>query len=128
MTPAEKLKSQMKITWENFSQEELYRVFCLLVDQIESLEKQNKSLKKDLNQRIEHKNELELKQIAMLKTHVKEDAMKIIEESEKISKDILEQTVQAVERVKQETLLLEQQQLKLKTEMMNFIDSKLNEV
>lgn len=46
MTPAEMLKSQMKKSWGRFSDEELYRVFCLLIEQIEALEKQNKSLKK----------------------------------------------------------------------------------
>ena len=47
MTPAEMLKVQMKKSWEKFSDEELYRVFCLLIEQIESLENQNKSLKKE---------------------------------------------------------------------------------
>ena len=45
MTPAEMLKVQMKKSWEKFSDEELYRVFCLLIEQIESLENQNKSLR-----------------------------------------------------------------------------------
>ncbi len=66
MTPAEMLKVQMKKSWEKFSDEELYRVFCLLIEQIESLENQNKSLKKEV-QLIQQasqshlKNELEQK-------------------------------------------------------------------
>ena len=48
MTPAEILKTQMKKSWGKFSDDELYRVFCLLIEQIEALEKQNKSLKKEV--------------------------------------------------------------------------------
>ena len=40
MTPAEILKTQMKKSWGKFSDDELYRVFCLLIEQIEALEKQ----------------------------------------------------------------------------------------
>ena len=50
MTAAELLKMKMESNWELFSQEELFRVFCLLVDQIEALEKQNKAMKKDIKQ------------------------------------------------------------------------------
>lgn len=128
MTPAELLKFQMKKTWENFSEEELYRIFCLLIDQIDTLEKQNKSLKKDIHQQLQHKNETESKKNKILKSHVRRDAMKIIEETEKMSKDIITQTVEAMERVRHETKLLEQQQLKLKTEMIKFIESKIEEV
>ena len=38
MTPAEILKTQMKKSWGKFSDDELYRVFCLLIEQIEALE------------------------------------------------------------------------------------------
>ncbi|MCL1949606.1 MAG: hypothetical protein FWF59_07735 [Turicibacter sp.] len=48
MTPADLLKMKMESNWEKFSQEELFRVFCLLVDQIEALEQQNKAMKKDI--------------------------------------------------------------------------------
>ena len=50
MTQAEMLKTQMKKSWGKFSDDELYRVFCLLIEQIEALEKQNKSLKKEATQ------------------------------------------------------------------------------
>ena len=88
MTPAEMLKSQMKKSWGRFSDEELYRVFCLLIEQIEALEKQNKSLKKEIHamqESSEQQMKSELAQIELLKTHAKRDAMKIIQETEKIA-------------------------------------------
>ncbi|MEO3150702.1 hypothetical protein ABHC25_14330, partial [Turicibacter sanguinis] len=74
MTPAEMLKSQMKKSWGRFSDEELYRVFCLLIEQIEALEKQNKSLKKEIHamqESSEQQMKSELAQIELLKTHAK---------------------------------------------------------
>jgi len=50
MTPAELLKTKMEANWDRFSQEELFWVFCLLVDQIEALELENKAMKRDIKQ------------------------------------------------------------------------------
>ncbi|MTM06093.1 hypothetical protein GMA81_12370, partial [Turicibacter sanguinis] len=114
MTPAEMLKSQMKKSWGRFSDEELYRVFCLLIEQIEALEKQNKSLKKEIHamqESSEQQMKSELAQIELLKTHAKRDAMKIIQETEKISQVIINQAVQDVEKITEETALFERQQL-----------------
>ncbi|MFQ9520793.1 MAG: hypothetical protein ACLRZR_05380, partial [Turicibacter sp.] len=89
MTPAEILKTQMKKSWGKFSDDELYRVFCLLIEQIEALEKQNKSLKKEVQTMQENSEshlKSELEQIELLKSHAKRDAIKIIQETEKISK------------------------------------------
>ena len=70
MTPAEILKTQMKKSWGKFSDDELYRVFCLLIEQIEALEKQNKSLKKEVQTMQENSEshlKAELEQIELLK-------------------------------------------------------------
>ena len=70
MTPAEILKTQMKKSWGKFSDDELYRVFCLLIEQIEALEKQNKSLKKEVQTMQENSEshlKSELEQIELLK-------------------------------------------------------------
>lgn len=86
MTPAEILKTQMKKSWGKFSDDELYRVFCLLIEQIEALEKQNKSLKKEVQTMQENSEshlKSELEQIELLKSHAKRDAIKIIQETEK---------------------------------------------
>ena len=82
MTPAEILKTQMKKSWGKFSDDELYRVFCLLIEQIEALEKQNKSLKKEVQTMQENSEshlKSELEQIELLKSHAKRDAIKIIQ-------------------------------------------------
>ncbi|MDE5977858.1 MAG: hypothetical protein K2G70_05285, partial [Turicibacter sp.] len=113
MTPADMLKSQMKKMWGKFSDEELYRVFCLLIEQIEALEHQNKSLKKEVQTLQEHSElqlKAELEQIESLKTHAKQNAIKIIQETEKISKVMIEQAINDVERVMEETAQFEQQQ------------------
>ena len=106
MTPAEMLKTQMKKSWGKFSDDELYRVFCLLIEQIEALEKQNKSLKKEvqaMQESSESHLKSELEQIELLKTHAKRDAIKIIQETEKISKLMIEQAICDVEKIMEET-------------------------
>ena len=131
MTPAEMLKSQMKKSWGRFSDEELYRVFCLLIEQIEALEKQNKSLKKEIHamqESSEQQMKSELAQIELLKTHAKRDAMKIIQETEKISQVIINQAVQDVEKITEETALFERQQLQIKNELIDFLKSKIEDI
>lgn len=131
MTPAEMLKSQMKKSWGRFSDEELYRVFCLLIEQIEALEKQNKSLKKEIHamqESSEQQMKSELEQIELLKTHAKRDAMKIIQETEKISQVIINQAVQDVEKITEETALFERQQLQIKSELIDFLNSKIEDI
>ena len=112
MTPAEILKTQMKKSWGRFSDDELYRVFCLLIEQIETLEKQNKSLKQEV-QMLQEKTvspmESEIKEIELLKTNAKRDAIKIIQETEKISKVMIEQAISDVETIMEETTQFEQQ-------------------
>ena len=125
MTPAEMLKVQMKKSWEKFSDEELYRVFCLLIEQIESLENQNKSLKKEvqlMQQASQSHLKNELEQIETLKNHAKRDALKIIQETEKISKVMIEQAMEDVERIIDETAIFEQQQLQIKDELIDFLN------
>ena len=107
MTPAEILKTQMKKSWGKFSDDELYRVFCLLIEQIEALEKQNKSLKKEVQTMQENSEshlKSELEQIELLKSHAKRDAIKIIQETEKISKVMIEQAICDVEKIMEESL------------------------
>ena len=131
MTPAEMLKVQMKKSWEKFSDEELYRVFCLLIEQIESLENQNKSLKKEvqlMQQASQSHLKNELEQIETLKNHAKRDALKIIQETEKISKVMIEQAMEDVERIIDETAIFEQQQLQIKDELIDFLNTKLQEI
>lgn len=131
MTPAEMLKNQMKKSWGRFSDEELYRVFCLLIEQIEALEKQNKSLKKEvktIQESSEQQMKSELEQIELLKTHAKRDAMKIIQETEKISQVIIHQAVQDVEKITEETELFERQQLQIKNELIDFLNSKIEDI
>ena len=131
MTPAEMLKSQMKKSWGRFSDEVLYRVFCLLIEQIEALEKQNKSLKKEIHamqESSEQQMKSELAQIELLKTHAKRDAMKIIQETEKISQVIINQAVQDVEKITEETALFERQQLQIKNELIDFLNSKIEDI
>ena len=131
MTPAEMLKTQMKKSWGKFSDEELYRVFCLLIEQIESLENQNKSLKKEvqaMQETSESHLKSELEQIELLKTHAKRDAIKIIQETEKISKLMIEQAICDVEKIMEETTLFEQQQLQIKDELIDFLNSKVDDI
>lgn len=131
MTPAEMLKNQMKKSWGRFSDEELYRVFCLLIDQIEALEKQNKSLKKEvkmMHESSEQQMKSELEQIELLKKHAKRDAMKIIQETEKISQVMIYQAVQDVEKITEETELFERQQLQIKNELIDFLNSKIEDI
>ena len=119
MTPAEILKTQMKKSWGKFSDDELYRVFCLLIEQIEALEKQNKSLKKEVQTMQENSEshlKSELEQIELLKSHAKRDAIKIIQETEKISK------------IMEETALFEQQQLQIKDELIDFLNTKVDDI
>ena len=131
MTPAEILKTQMKKSWGKFSDDELYRVFCLLIEQIEALEKQNKSLKKEV-QTMEENSESHLKsgleQIELLKSHAKRDAIKIIQETEKISKVMIEQAICDVEKIMEETALFEQQQLQIKDELIDFLNTKVDDI
>ena len=131
MTPAEILKTQMKKSWGKFSDDELYRVFCLLIEQIEALEKQNKSLKKEV-QTIQENSEShlksELEQIELLKSHAKRDAIKIIQETEKISKVMIEQAICDVEKIMEETALFEQQQLQIKDELIDFLNTKVDDI
>lgn len=131
MTPAEILKSQMKKSWGRFSDDELYRVFCLLIEQIETLEKQNKSLKQEV-QMLQEKTvspmELEIKEIELLKTNAKRDAIKIIKETEKISKVMIEQAMSDVETIVEETTQFEQQQLQIKEELIDFLNSKIDDI
>ena len=131
MTPAEMLKVQMKKSWEKFSDEELYRVFCLLIEQIESLENQNKSLKKEvqlMQQASQSHLKNELEQIETLKNHAKRDALKIIQETEKISKVMIEQAMEDVERIIDETAIFEQQQLQIKDELIDFLYTKVDDI
>ena len=131
MTPAEMLKGQMKKSWEKFSDEELYRVFCLLIEQIESLENQNKSLKKEvqlMQQASQSHLKNELEQIETLKNHAKRDALKIIQETEKISKVMIEQAMEDVERIIDETAIFEQQQLQIKDELIDFLNTKVDDI
>lgn len=131
MTPAEMLKTQMKKSWGKFSDDELYRVFCLLIEQIEALEKQNKSLKKEvqaMQETSESHLKSELEQIELLKTHAKRDAIKIIQETEKISKLMIEQAICDVEKIMEETTLFEQQQLQIKDELIDFLNSKVDDI
>ena len=131
MTPAEMLKVQMKKSWEKFSDEELYRVFCLLIEQIESLENQNKSLKKEvqlMQQASQSHLKNELEQIETLKNHAKRDALKIIQETEKISKVMIEQAMEDVERIIDETEIFEQQQLQIKDELIDFLNTKVDDI
>ena len=131
MTPAEMLKVQMKKSWEKFSDEELYRVFCLLIEQIESLENQNKSLKKEvqlMQQASQSHLKNELEQIETLKNHAKRDALKIIQETEKISKVMIKQAMEDVERIIDETAIFEQQQLQIKDELIDFLNTKVDDI
>lgn len=131
MTPAEILKSQMKKSWGRFSDDELYRVFCLLIEQIETLEKQNKSLKQEiqiLQERTVSPMESEIKEIELLKTNAKRDAIKIIQETEKISKVMIEQAISDVETIMEETTQFEQQQLQIKEELIDFLNSKIDDI
>ncbi len=131
MTPAEMLKTQMKKSWGKFSDDELYRVFCLLIEQIEALEKQNKSLKKEvqaMQETSESHLKSELEQIELLKTHAKRDAIKIIQETEKISKLMIEQAICDVEKIMEEATLFEQQQLQIKDELIDFLNSKVDDI
>ncbi|WP_235070688.1 hypothetical protein [Turicibacter sp. TJ11] len=131
MTPAEMLKTQMKKSWGKFSDDELYRVFCLLIEQIEALEKQNKSFKKEvqaMQESSESHLKSELEQIELLKTHAKRDAIKIIQETEKISKLMIEQAICDVEKIMEETAQFEQQQLQIKDELIEFLNSKVDDI
>ena len=131
MTPAERLKTQMKKSWGKFSDDELYRVFCLLIEQIEALEKQNKSLKKEVQTMQENSEshlKSELEQIELLKSHAKRDAIKIIQETEKISKVMIEQAICDVEKIMEETALFEQQQLQIKDELIDFLNTKVDDI
>ena len=131
MTPAEILKTQMKKSWGKFSDDELYRVFCLLIEQIEALEKQNKSLKKEVQTMQENSEshlKSELEQIELLKSHAKRDAIKIIQETEKISKVMIEQAICDVEKIMEETALFEQQQLQIKDELIDFLNTKVDDL
>ncbi|MBQ1769451.1 MAG: DivIVA domain-containing protein [Turicibacter sp.] len=131
MTPAEILKSQMKKSWGRFSDDELYRVFCLLIEQIETLEKQNKSLKQEiqiLQEKTVSPMESEIKEIELLKTNAKRDAIKIIQETEKISKVMIEQAISDVETIMEETTQFEQQQLQIKEELIDFLNSKIDDI
>ena len=131
MTPAELLKSQMKKSWGRFSDDELYRVFCLLIEQIETLEKQNKSLKQEiqiLQEKTVSPMESEIKEIELLKTNAKRDAIKIIQETEKISKVMIEQAISDVETIMEETTQFEQQQLQIKEELIDFLNSKIDDI
>lgn len=131
MTPAEMLKTQMKKSWGKFSDDELYRVFCLLIEQIEALEKQNKSLKKEvqaMQESSESHLKSELEQIELLKTHAKRDAIKIIQETEKISKLMIEQAICDVEKIMEETAQFEQQQLQIEDELIEFLNSKVDDI
>ena len=131
MTPAEILKTQMKKSWGKFSDDELYRVFCLLIEQIEALEKLNKSLKKEVQTMQENSEshlKSELEQIELLKSHAKRDAIKIIQETEKISKVMIEQAICDVEKIMEETALFEQQQLQIKDELIDFLNTKVDDI
>ncbi len=131
MTPAEMLKTQMKKSWGKFSDDELYRVFCLLIEQIEALEKQNKSLKKEVQTMQENSEshlKSELEQIELLKSHAKRDAIKIIQETEKISKVMIEQAICDVEKIMEETALFEQQQLQIRDELIDFLNTKVDDI
>lgn len=131
MTPAEMLKNQMKKSWGKFSDNELYRVFCLLIEQIEALENQNKSLKKEVQTMQENSEshlKAELEQIELLKLHAKRDAIKIIQETEKISKVMIEQAICDVEKIMEETALFERQQLQIKDELIDFLNTKVDDI
>ena len=94
-----------------------------MIEQIEALEKQNKSLKKEvqaMQESSESHLKSELEQIELLKTHAKRDAIKIIQETEKISKLMIEQAICDVEKIMEETAQFEQQQLQIKDELIEF--------
>ena len=121
----------MKKSWGRFSDDELYRVFCLLIEQIETLEKQNKSLKQEiqiLQEKTVSPMESEIKEIELLKTNAKRDAIKIIQETEKISKVMIEQAISDVETIMEETTQFEQQQLQIKEELIDFLNSKIDDI
>ena len=131
VTPAELLKHKLKGSWDQFSDEELYKVFCLLVEQIEGLEQQNKALKKDilqLKQQCERAYFPEIEQIEKLKTHAKRDALKIINQTEKISNVIITQAVEDVERVAKETEYFEMKQQEVRDELIDFLQLKVEDV
>ncbi|HAX72879.1 MAG TPA: hypothetical protein DCY20_05090 [Firmicutes bacterium] len=131
MTPAELLKQKMKGSWGRFSEDELYKVFCLLIEQIDVLEKQNKSLKKEvraLHDSSEQRIQNELEQIELIKTHAKLDAIKIIDETEKISKVIIGQAIEDVEKVMEETERFETRHLEVKDELIDFLQLKIDDI
>lgn len=127
MTAAEMLKAQMRKKWSSFSDEELYRVFCLLIDQIEILEKQNKTLKKKAEAQLRHSDASEFQKIEILKSHIGHDAIKIIEETEKASKSFLDQTAQAIEKIRKESEKFEREQMKIREEIQRFLELKFND-
>ncbi len=131
MTPAELLKYKLKGSWDRFSDEELYKVFCLLVEQIDALEKQNKSLKKEVTRLQDHAQwelKKEREQLEQLKVHAKRDAIKIIDQTEKISKVIIDQALEDVERVMKEAEYFEARQLEVRDELIDFLQLKVEDV
>ncbi|MGL4335650.1 MAG: DivIVA domain-containing protein [Turicibacter sp.] len=131
MTPAELLKHKMKGSWGRFSDDELYKVFCLLIEQIDALEKQNKSLKKEvrvLHDNSEQRMKTEIEQIELLKSHAKRDAIKIIDETEKISKVIIGQAIEDVEKIMEETERFELQHIEVRDELIEFLQLKIDDI
>ncbi len=72
--------------------------------------------------------ESEIKEIELLKTNAKRDAIKIIQETEKISKVMIEQAISDVETIMEETTQFEQQQLQIKEELIDFLNSKIDDI
>ena len=70
----------------------------------------------------------QIKEIELLKTNAKRDAIKIIQETEKISKVMIEQAISDVETIMEETTQFEQQQLQIKEELIDFLNSKIDDI
>ena len=131
MTPAELLKYKLRGSWDRFSDEELYKVFCLLVEQIDALEKQNKSLKQEVKQlqdQTEWKFKSEVEQLEQLKVCAKRDAIKIMDQTEKISKVIIDQAVEDVSRVMKEAEYFDAKQQAVRHELIDFLQLKVEDV
>ena len=54
--------------------------------------------------------------------------IKIIQETEKISKVMIEQAISDVETIMEETTQFEQQQLQIKEELIDFLNSKIDDI
>jgi len=119
-SPAELLKERLMGSWSSFSDQDLYRVFCLLIDQIESLEKQNKSLKKGMNGAVSRATPEDMGKIELLKSNIGRDILQIVEETERLlsSADTVAKKIQA------ESEILDKKQQGIKQELMGLLGGK----